>query len=190
MKKIIFVSVLICILALGINFAKADSWTFATIPADGVIEGEPGAIIGWGYTISNLSDTDWLVLTGLNAGSFTNAIATDLFDEPILAPATTASEIFDASSQTGLYAITLDTLAHIGEVNTGSFILSAEWWDGDPFGVGQFVTIAKDQSHPYTATVVSSSPVPEPATVVLMGFGSSFMGIGIKRLRKKLRKTK
>jgi hypothetical protein len=38
----------------------ADTYTFSPVPLSGDIEGAPGSVIGWGYSITNDSSTDWL----------------------------------------------------------------------------------------------------------------------------------
>ena len=61
----------------------------------------------------------------------------------------------------------------MGTTNQGLFVLSAEFWDGDPFADVSFLAFADPQSASYSATVAPvSAPVPEPGTLILLGTGA------------------
>src|SRR5690242_4873232 len=51
---------------------SAGTFTFGTLPADGNLTAPAGSTVGWGYTITNNSATDWLVTDSLNADPFLN----------------------------------------------------------------------------------------------------------------------
>src|SRR6516165_2324325 len=81
---------------VGSTSAFADTYTFAADPLSGNIQGLPGSTIGWGYSITNNSATDWLVTANLAANVFTNATPdASLFDFPTIAPGATASLLYD-----------------------------------------------------------------------------------------------
>lgn len=146
-------------------------WTAATDPLDGNIGGPAGSTIGWGYEIVNPEAALWLVLTGVSADPFLNATPLALFDLPVLAPGVTLHQAFDGVN--GLYGINWDASAPLGFVNTGAFLLTAEWWDGDPLAGGGFVESADSLSLDYTAIVTQQGPgeLPEPALPLLMAAG-------------------
>ncbi len=154
------------LLLLAAPAARADSFTFATIPASGAISGFPGSTIGWGYTITNQSATDVLVFTGLSAGLFQNGTPLVLFDFPIVAPGATVSVPFDPLNGLGLYQLTWDPNAPIGFVNSGTFIVTGDFCT-DIF-CSNVVQGNQSQSASYAATVV---PTPEPASLTLVAAG-------------------
>lgn len=149
----------------------SDIYTFSTIPGDGNISGAPGATIGWGYSITNESTSDWLLATNLNADSFAFGTPTLLFDFPEVAPGATVTEVFDPIGLTGLYEDVLNNPVPNGSVDSGDFVLSAQWYNGDPFNGGTLIGDAVDTNAAYTATVTSSSSTPEPSSFVLLASG-------------------
>ncbi len=144
--------------------ARADTYTFSLIPASGDVSGLAGSTVGWGYSITNESTTDWLVTTGLSSDPFLNGIPNLIFDFPDLGPGVTLTVPFSLAP-TGLYELTWDATAPMGFVNFGTFTLSAEWWTGDPLNGGAPIMAAADALAPYSATVAM---IPEPATVLLL----------------------
>ena len=137
----------------------ADIYTFNLLPADGAIAGLPGSTIGWGYSIENQSSSLWLITAGLDGGVFQHGTPNLIFDFPDVAPGGTVTVPFNAITSAGLYELTWDASAPSGFVNSGRFLLDAQWWDGDPFSGGNFVSNAPTASQFYSATVV-----PEPGT--------------------------
>jgi hypothetical protein len=125
------------------------------------------------------------VTTALSADSFLNGTPTLLFDFPIIAPGATVTEAFNAGTGTGLYQLTWNAGAPNGFVNSGLFILSAEWWDGDPLSGGSFIAGATDSSAPYAASV-GASAVPEPRILLLLGFGAALVVWSAMRARATL----
>jgi hypothetical protein len=164
------------------NVTMADSWHFATLPADGVINGAIGETIGWGYTITNEDPTNWLVISGLSGGSFMNGTPdASIFDYPILAPGTEINVPYTAT--TGLYGLTWDLSAPAGFTNAGTFVMSAEFWQGDPFVDGYFLVAGIDKSTSYAATVVdnNTNPVPVPPSCLMLITGLA----GLVSIRKR-----
>jgi hypothetical protein len=159
--------------------SSAEIFTFDLLPADGAIAGGPGETIGWGYSIENQSTSLWLVTTGLAPGSFQFGTPDVVFDFPIVAPASTVTMPFNAATSTGLMALTWDASAPLGTVEFGSFLLDAEWWDGDPFAGGTFAFAASPVSQPYQAAVA-----PEPSAAVLLSLGL-FVAGGLARRRQR-----
>jgi len=164
--------------------ARADTFTFSVLPVGGAISGPPGATIGWGYTITNQSATNWLVLTGISADLFSHGTPdSSPFDFPILAPLATASVPYNATTLSGLFQLTWDSTAPVGFTNTGTFVLSGEFWDNDPLAGGNFVSLGLDQSAAYSATVTPAATVPEPSTLALLATGLAAFRLRRQRQR-------
>jgi len=159
--------------------ARADSFTFGVLPVGGAISGPPGSTIGWGYTFTNQSATSWLMLTAVSADVFLNGTPdASVFDFPILAPGDTLSQAYDPANFLGLFQLTWDSTAPVGFTNSGLFVVSGEWWDGDPFAGGQLLG-TDQQSAAYSAAVTPVATVPEPATLTLL-----VIGLAAFRLRR------
>jgi hypothetical protein len=183
-KKLLSIWLVAVLLLVTQQVYAMPDWNFSTIPSDASISGNPGATIGWGYSISNPDASNWLVITGISANSFQFATPDDsIFNYPILAPLTSIVMPYDGVN--GLYQITWDTLAPVGLVNIGSFTLTAEFYDGDPLTDGSFVDYATDQSVNYMAKVVGSdaAPVPEPSTMLLLSAGIGGLLFARRRMR-------
>jgi len=170
------------------SLCRADSFTFDLIPGSGNVTGPAGSTVGWGYSITNDSVADWLLTTNLNSDSFADGTATSLFDFPEVAPGATVTEAFDPINGIGLYELAWDPSAPTGFVNSGNFVLSAQWYDGDPFNGGSFIADAPDTNAAYSATVSSSgpAPVPEPSSIFL--FATAIALFGVIRASPGLRK--
>ena len=171
------------VLQLGTPVAHAiPNWNFSLLPSGGDISGPAGSTIGWDYTITNLDTVNWLSLTGISADSFSNGTPdASVFDFPVVAPDSTVTLSYDGGF--GLYQLTWDSSAPVGFVNSGTFVLSGEWYDGDPFSDGAFLDSAPDQSAAYSATVTNAgpTPVPEPSTGLLLASGIAGLGLLRKR---------
>jgi hypothetical protein len=173
---------LLLTLCLSVIPAIADDvYTFNLLPPDGNVAGAAGSTLGWGYSIQNKSTTDWLVTTDLTAGSFQNATPDLIFDFPDVAPGATATVAFDAAIPAGLYELTWNTSAPPEFTNAGAFVLSAEWWNGDPLNGGTFVSNALNSSRAYAATAT-----PEPETFGLSGLALLFISVVLRRRMSRL----
>lgn len=172
----IFIAGLLLLLSISPAYANGIlDWSFSVNPSVGAVEGPPGSTVGWGYTITNPDPLSWLSPSGISADIFSYGAPLVLFDFPTVAPAATISVGY-TPGVTGLYEITWDVTAPVGAVNSGTFILSADWYDGDPLSGGSFIDLAPDQSASYSATVTAAA-VPEPSTLLLIG-GGGLIGIG------------
>jgi hypothetical protein len=173
--------------AVGLAFfpqlAISDSFTFTTLPANGNVAGAAGSVVGWGYSITNQSAADWLVTTNLTADPFQNGNPTLLFDFPFLAPGQTVTESFNPASSFGLYELAWNSNAPANSVNSGNFVLSAQWWTGDPTGTGVLIADATDVSAPYSASVGSSTVVPEPSSFLLLISAAAVFAFCLPRSR-------
>ena len=181
MKTFVLAALLSAVPALA-----ADIYTFNLIPADGNIAGAPGSTIGWGYSIENQSTSLWLVTSGLDGGAFQHGIPSSIFDFPDVAPGQTVTVPFDATTSAGLYQLIWDASAPAGFVNSGRFLLDAQWWDAAPQNGGNLVSTPPTATQFYTAAVTG---VPEPATIGVVAVSLLLLPvIGTIRGRSELRR--
>ncbi len=157
---------------------SADSYTFSLIPSNGSINGAPGSLIGWGYSITNDSASNWLDALAVNAGIFRFATldSGDYFDFPLVAPDSTVTVSFTPAGASGfgagLAALTWDFDAPLNFTNSGNFVLSACWANSS----GTCITAAPDEDAAYSATAASA---PEPSTVAMVGLMVVVLSISV-----------
>lgn len=183
MKVIKFACLASLILLIAQVAAAAASLT--PIPPNGAIFGTPGSTIGWGFTISN--NTDSLVVTssdfcvGLIISPCTNSLGSysDIIGPNfvIVGPApesTPVTQSFDSMLLTGLGSFLVKAGAIPGQSVTGAVVVTYDLYSVDPndpnFDPG-VDTISVGNLLTANASVTAT---PEPSTI--FGFGSGIAG--------------
>lgn len=172
-------------LAVVCPSAHADhlDWSFSLLPGE-EISGPPGSTIGWGYRITNLETSEYLVPVALDADLFQHATPLNIFDFPIVAPGQTVSVQYNVSIPLGFYQLTWDTDAPLGFVNSGIFTLTADWYDANPLAGGNPVEFNSIRTAPYRA-VVGNAIVPEPSSFLMATSAVGLLGIASFRRHRR-----
>jgi len=168
MRKLWVVILLSMVTLISGAPAWADGFTFSLLPSSGAIGGPPGSTVGWGYTITNDSSTDYLLLTSLNTTEdFQYGTPTDLFEDTLflLAPDQTVAAYFNATTGAGLFEFNWSSDAPLGFTNSGDFDLSGLFCDATLTNC----SVAPDEYAAYSVTAT-----PEPSTVLLLISGVVF----------------
>lgn len=161
--------------------ASGDTFSVSLIPSSGNIGGASGSLIGWGYSITNDSSTDWLDVLAVNGGLFQHATLdiNDYFDYPIVAPDTTVTVNFSPASGagfgTGLAALRWDSSAPVGFVDGGNFDISACWANSN----GGCSSSAPDALISYTATVTPATQTPEPSGALMFEWAALLLVVPV-----------
>jgi len=182
--------ILCCFLASCTSFVEAqvvDDYIFELTPADGSLFGRAGEAVGWGYKVTNLSTSKWLLGGSIiSVSPFLHGTTTNLFRYPAVAPNTTVEVPYERDQ--GIVKLHWDADAPTGYVNSGNFEFDGYWYDGDPYDPiksGALLSSAGIQKKPYTATVIAGSTVPEPSSITLFAIGGILSGSWLFLRRRK-----
>src|SRR5579871_231418 len=169
--------------------AHGDSIVTLTLnPAGGAISGAPGSTVGWGFTLTDLSSSDFVVPTnsdfcpdGLIAspcpaighpsvGVYSDIISGSVFD---IGPEESVTQDFDSSIPSGFGSATMNVTANIGDTTSGELVLYYDVYDGDPLSSGSLILTDQEALAPASILVVASEreSVPEPASLLLFVTG-------------------
>lgn len=165
--------------------ARADTITLSTLPGSGAVSGPPGSTVGWGYTLTNNSATNFFVSESIDSSLFLSTNGTpdaSIFDFPTLAPLQTVSLAYDPLNLLGLFQFTWNTNVPVGTTEAGNFMVFGQFCSNpaDSTTCGNVVP----GSAPFSATVTSPlAAVPEPGTVLLLESGLlALVGAARKRI--------
>jgi len=176
------------LLVTGIT-ASADP-TFTLTPS-GTVSGLPGDTVGWGYSIDNDSiyslivtksdfcepGQDPLFTTCTQAlGTYSDFIAQN---GTLIAPGTTGSQSFDASSSSGVGEYVIDPSATPGQSDVGSIVVEYQLFDDNFDQIGGTIELSAAAEVDVTGT--GPSPVPEPATEGLVVAGLLLVALAYRR---------
>ncbi|HVO61694.1 MAG TPA: PEP-CTERM sorting domain-containing protein [Terriglobales bacterium] len=165
--------------------AVADDIQLYLLPSSD-IAGPAGSTVGWGYDLYNNTPL-WILPTAVSSDAFLYGTPNLIFDFPAVAPFSDAyldfslvAGAFCTSPPCGFYSLAWDTTAPDGFVNSGTFTVSSDYYDGDPNNGGNDLGPAPDASAAYSATVTGSA-VPEPTSLLLILSGLGAVGWRTKR---------
>ncbi len=185
MRRSNFLTVfLLSLLVLGFAaHARADgSFTFTTVPNPGAVSGTPGSTVGWGYTLTNDSSTDYLVTLDVFGDVVLDSLGTvdtSIFDVPIVAPLGTVNESYDPANPLNMFGLSqlfLDPGLTPGTTATGKFYIDAVFCDVT-LTICNSTIETESSAVAITVTSPSGAPVPEPSSMLLLLSGLSGIGL-------------
>jgi hypothetical protein len=168
--------------ALLVPAAQADI-IITMDPTNGVISGNPGDTVGWGFTITpdptNFASIDSIQLafdTNPSLGIFTDLLGPQGGpNQGVIAPSPAGpwTESFDATAGLGLGSYQISSLAGFGQQDTGTLAVFYDLFSADPSTCSScyIQTNEVDLSFSVTSSV-TSVPEPAPALLLMAGLAS------------------
>jgi hypothetical protein len=186
---------------LAASVAIGDDWLSIQLdPLNGAVHGPPGATVGWGFTITWYSTSDWIAFTGSSLGSVdlggteSNPSLLSLYTDYLQSASAirpsgptpfTWTETFAGLSQ-GVGSYRIGDAAQVGAEDLGQITIYYDVWHGEP-GVSGSVDLGTGSyygSDTAFRVTVDELPVPEPASFGLFLFGAAIIGVAAWRGRK------
>ena len=194
MKQITFAILVAAALATSANPAPIPSVTL--LPSNGSVAGNPGSVVGWGFTLTYNAPSDWVVLTGSEFtgspvyGTYVDYLSLSNAPLYLAGPAPESSVITQpwissSNPPLGLGEFDINSTAPGGTHISGDILIHYSVFSQDP---------NDPNFDPDTSTVVAdatlSNPVgvnvsPEPASVVTVSAALSLCALA--RLRSAAR---
>jgi hypothetical protein len=154
--------------------------TLTLLPGDGSVSGAPGSVVGWGFSLTFTSTSDWVLLTGSAFtgspvyGTYVDYLSLSNAPLYIAGPAPESSTVTQswgpaANPQLGLGEFDIYPTALPGIPIPGNLVVNYDEFSQDPnnpnFDPGSFVTSG-------TITLPAEVTVtPEPSSVWAVGSG-------------------
>ena len=153
----------------------AVSISIEAIPANGIVSGLPGAVVGWGFTLTDTDPSNWVVLA---ASSFTGSQVFGTYVDYLGLPtaplyvagpapeSATVTQSWDPTMQLGLGEFDIHSTAIPNLAISGNLVVEYDVFSQDPndpnFDPNSFVTGGK------IAVPVSVQVAPEPESQWLL----------------------
>jgi hypothetical protein len=172
-------------------------------PTDGTVSGSPGSTVGWGFTITNDSSSDYLLVSFSDfcesgqsetgpcsqaLGTYNDFIANN---GTLVSPGGEVNQSFDASGETGVGEYVINSTATPGQTDTGYLEVVYNLYSGDPFTDPDATPVSGDLFLTAAAEVAVSgvTTVPEPSLPILLGFGLAALAAfdAVSKLKVRLR---
>jgi hypothetical protein len=155
------------------------------------ISGPAGSTVGWGYSITNNSTTNYLDISGIDASVFGNGNPDSLIffnTFTPLAPGATGMQPFvnlndgNIEDDLGLFQDTLDVGLPVGATDAGYFGLYGSFCDptGDMYCAEDnpsASTLVATADYSVTVSPSSTTAVPEPSSFLLLLSGLCAIGV-------------
>jgi len=171
--------------------ARADTLTFTVMPPD--VSGPAGTLVGWGFSLTNNSTTDYLDISAVDGSLFMNGTPDSspfLFSFSSLGPGETLTQAYDPVNGLGLFQLLWDPNAPVGFANTGFFTLYGAFCDPSDITCAEDLSVTSTAlaTGAYSATVSPAGGVitPEPSAALLLGTGLLVLA-GFSRCRQDVR---
>ncbi|MBV8730606.1 MAG: hypothetical protein JO336_12440 [Acidobacteriia bacterium] len=136
-----------------------------TLPASGTVSGSPGGVVGWGFTLSDNTPSEWVLLTGSQFtgspifGTYIDYLSSNSAPAYVVGPSPESSTIqvpWNHSTMAGLGEFDINSTAAGALTVAGNILVHYSVFSQDPLG---------PNFNPDTATLVADATVSVPAQV-------------------------
>ena len=164
--------------------------SISTLPLSGTVGGVPGTVVGWGFTLTDTSPDQWVILddssfTGAQVyGTYVDYLVENFY---VAGPGPESSTLQVAWNPSlippqGLGEFDLNPTALPGASITGNIVVDFQLFSQDPnnpsFDPGSLISAGS------VAVPVDINVVPEPASIFLIGGAILPFAIAARRRRK------
>jgi len=170
MKRIILTIVIAMVFSA---FAAADSITFTLDPASGNVQGNPGAVVGWGFSLTNPT-SNWAVLDGSSFtgstvyGTYVDYLSQAFYVAGPSPESSTVSETWNPSALLGVGEFDINSTAPPGTEISGNIMVDYSVYSVDPYDLNFDPSVDTVVADATLSDPVQIAVVPEPSSLMLL----------------------